>query len=49
MDTEILLENVGKIFECKLCNYITNKKFNISKHLLTVKHKKIAVIIYAFT
>jgi len=30
------LQNV--VFECKLCDYITNKKYNYDKHLLTQKH-----------
>ena len=36
-------ENVGensKQFICKVCEYITNKKYNYDKHILTVKHSK---------
>jgi hypothetical protein len=25
-------------FECKICNYITSKKFNYNKHIFTAKH-----------
>ena len=30
---------VAKIFECKVCNYITSKKGDYNKHILTRKHK----------
>jgi len=29
-----------KIFECNVCNYVTQTKCNFSKHLLTAKHKQ---------
>ena len=29
------------LFDCKLCEYITSKKFNLDKHFLTSKHKKL--------
>jgi hypothetical protein len=30
---------VAKIFSCDICNYKCNKKYNLTKHLTTVKHK----------
>ena len=30
-----------KIFSCEKCNYNTSDKGNYSKHLLTLKHKKL--------
>ena len=30
---------VAKIFSCDICNYKCNKKYNLAKHLTTVKHK----------
>jgi hypothetical protein len=37
-------QNVGKSsidkFVCKKCDYITSKKYNYDKHILTAKHKK---------
>ena len=34
--------NVGDFFECKLCDYVTSKKYNYDKHVFTAKHLKIA-------
>ena len=31
-------------FECKICDYITSRKSNFEKHLLTDKHKKRAIV-----
>jgi hypothetical protein len=33
------IENAPVPFECKSCDYVTNKKGNYDKHLLTRKHK----------
>lgn len=34
-------QKVARVFECKNCNYITSKRFNYDKHLLTSKHKQV--------
>ena len=36
--TDKNVAKVANIFECKICNYITSKKSNYNKHLLTAKH-----------
>ena len=33
------LKSSNELFECKSCDYVTNKKFNYDKHVLTTKHK----------
>jgi hypothetical protein len=41
-------QNVGKCsidkFVCKICDYITSKKYNYDKHILTAKHQKSIVV-----
>jgi len=44
MDNKESLDKVAIIFDCKICDYTTSKKFNMTKHLLTPKHKKVALI-----
>ena len=39
--TDKNVAKVANIFECKICNYITSKKSNYNKHLLTAKHKNL--------
>ena len=43
--TKNTIANVGAkkeyIYNCKICDYITSKKFNLDKHFLTSKHKKL--------
>ena len=31
-------QKVANNFECKICDYLTSKKSNFAKHLLTAKH-----------
>jgi hypothetical protein len=33
------IQKVGNKYICELCHYITSKKYNIEKHILTDKHK----------
>jgi hypothetical protein len=40
-----VMEKVAKSsqnFCCKICDYVTSKQYNLSKHLLTAKHQKTA-------
>ena len=41
---EIVGKKIECNYECKLCDYITSKKFNIEKHFLTSKHKKLTEV-----
>ena len=40
---KILLEICPK-FMCNICDYVTDKKITLDKHLLSIKHKKLAQI-----
>jgi len=39
MEGEKKQQNSLALFECKKCNYITSKKYDYNKHILTLKHK----------
>ena len=44
-DTKSTIEvNKVCLFDCKLCNYNTSKRFNLDKHFLTLKHKRLSVV-----
>ena len=40
-NTNIKSENLVKYFECSECQYITYRKYDYNKHILTSKHKRL--------
>ena len=39
-NSELLMTESSKIFECTICDYITSRKSQYKRHLSTRKHKK---------